>query len=99
MLAVFLLRLPQILLSAPGWAALFFLRWIRDAVNALLPVAQVGGEFVRGQLLIRRGVGTVPATASVAVDLATELAAQFIFAALGLALLLQIPHVGQATGW
>lgn len=109
-LLVVALRLPQILASAIGWApliedaarpswpALFRLRWIRDAVNALLPVAQVGGDVVRGQLLVRRGVGAVPATASVAVDLATELAAQFAFAALGLAVLWSLPHQGSA-GW
>lgn len=109
-LLVVALRLPQILASAigwapliedaarPGWPRLFRQRWIRDAVNALLPVAQVGGDVVRAQLLIRRGVGTVPATASVAVDLATELAAQFAFAVLGLAVLWHLPHQG-AAGW
>jgi hypothetical protein len=51
-------------------------------------------------LLVRRGIGTVPATASVAVDLATELAAQFVFAAIGVAVLLRLPHQGQAAaGW
>ncbi|MFC7475032.1 lysylphosphatidylglycerol synthase domain-containing protein [Dankookia sp. GCM10030260] len=111
MLGVILLRLPQILASAigwaplieplqrPGWAALFRLRWIRDAVNALLPVAQVGGDVVRAQLLIRRGAATVPATAGVAVDVATELAAQFAFAAIGLAVLWQLPHQGAAAEW
>lgn len=109
MLAVIALRPPQILFAAlgwaplidgpgrPGWAALVRMRWIRDSVNALLPVAQVGGEFVRVQLLVRRGIGTVPATASVAVDLATELAAQFVFAAIGVAVLLRLPHQGQAA--
>jgi putative membrane protein len=112
MLAVIALRPPQILFAAlgwaplidspgrPGWAALARMRWIRDSVNALLPVAQVGGEFVRVQLLVRRGIGTVPATASVAVDLATELAAQSVFAAIGVAVLLRLPHQGQAAaGW
>ncbi len=112
MLAVVALRLPQILFAAlgwaplidgprrPGWAALVRMRWIRDSVNALLPVAQVGGEFVRVHLLVRRGTGTAPATASVAVDLAAELAAQFVFAAIGVAVLLRLPHQGQAAvGW
>ncbi|TCZ64990.1 lysylphosphatidylglycerol synthase domain-containing protein [Roseicella aquatilis] len=110
MLAVIALRLPQILASAIGWApliadagrprwpALVRLRWIRDAVNALLPVAQVGGDVVRAQLLVSRGVGGLPATASVAVDLATELVAQFAFAVIGLAVLWHLPHQG-ATGW
>jgi putative membrane protein len=62
-------------------------------------VAQVGGDVVRAQLLIRRGAGTVQATASVAVDVATELAAQFAFAAVGLAVLWQLPHQGAAAEW
>ncbi len=112
MVAVIALRLPQILFAAlgwaplidgpgrPGWAALVRMRWIRDSVNALLPVAQVGGEFVRAHLLVRQGTGTVPATASVAVDLATELAAQFVFALIGAAMLLRLPHQGQtAAEW
>ena len=112
MLAVLALRLPQVLFAAlgwaplidapkrPGWAALVRMRWIRDSVNALLPVAQVGGEFVRVHLLVRRGIGAAPATASVAVDLATELAAQFAFAAIGVALLLRLPHQWEAAaGW
>ena len=111
MLAVLALRLPQVLFAAlgwaplidaprrPGWAALVRMRWIRDSVNALLPVAQVGGEFVRVHLLVRRGTGAAPAAASVAVDLATELAAQFAFAAIGVALLLRLPHQWEAAGW
>ena len=109
--AVVALRLPQILFSAlgwasliddprrPGWRTLVRLRWIREAVNAMLPVAQVGGDFVRAQLLLRRGVSGVAAAASVAVDLATEMAAQVVFALLGLAVLLLIPHSGGASGW
>lgn len=111
MLAVLVLRLPQILFSAlgwaplipspdrPGWAALFRMRWIRDAVNALLPVAQVGGEFVRARLLVRRGVGMLPAAASVAVDLATEMAALAGFAAIGLLVLWTFPQGDAAAGW
>jgi putative membrane protein len=112
MIAVLALRPPQILFAAlgwaplieaprrPGWAALVRMRWIRDSVNALLPVAQVGGEFVRVHLLVRRGTSAAPATASVAVDLATELAAQSAFAAIGVALLLRLPHQWEdAAGW
>ena len=78
---------------------LFRMRWIRDAVNALLPVAQVGGEFVRAQLLIRRGIGTLPAAASVAVDLATEMAALAGFAAIGLFVLWWTPHEVVSVDW
>jgi putative membrane protein len=108
---VIALRLPQLLASAiawgvlidapgrPGLGALFRLRWIRDAVNAVLPVAQVGGDVVRARLLIRRGVAAVPATVGVTVDVATELAAQFAFAVIGLAVLWHLPHQGGGAEW
>src|ERR671921_709325 len=38
--------------SAPPFAALVGARWIREAVNNLLPVAQIGGELVRARLAI-----------------------------------------------
>lgn len=90
-LAVLAFRLPQLLFSAlawaplldgprPRWPFLLLLRWIRDAVNALLPVAQLGGDVVRARLLPGSGAGVV-------VDLATEMVAQAAFALLGLALL------------
>src|SRR5437870_3708533 len=37
--------------SAPGLPRMMGFRWIREAVNALLPVAQIGGEFVGARLL------------------------------------------------
>ena len=111
MAVVVALHLPQILLSAlawapliddprrPGWAVLSRMRWIREAVNNLLPVAQVGGEFVRAQLLLRRGIGATTAAASIAVDLAAEMATQVAFAAIGLLVLALIPHEGRSAGW
>lgn len=98
------LHLPQTLLSALGWrvlvadpkrpriAKLFELRFIREAVNALLPVAQIGGDVVRARLLAHSGVGVATAAASCVVDLTLEMATQIVFAALGLALLVVGPH-------
>jgi putative membrane protein len=100
-------RLVPMLADTLGWRALLShphqrpllqllqLRWIGDAVNTLLPVAQVGGEFVRAQLLHRTGVSGPVASASVVVDLTAAVLTQIGFALLGVALLL---HHGGAGG-
>nr|WP_272874893.1 lysylphosphatidylglycerol synthase domain-containing protein [Roseomonas marmotae] len=97
------LYVTQILASAQAWApliddprrpglmALARIRWIRGAINALLPVV---GELVRAQLLARKGVAQLRVIASVAADLGTEMASQIAFSLLGLAVLLLIPHQG-----
>ncbi len=81
----------QILLPdgrGPGFGALFWMRWIRDGVNRLLPVAQVGGDLVGARLLMHRDVPSAAAGASIVVDITLALVAQLVFTALGLALLL-----------
>ncbi len=96
---VVLLHLPQTLTSAAGWGALlqrrerpplrdlYLFRWVREAINSLLPVAQVGGEVVRVRLLARRDLGLARAGASCVLDITLELVAQLAFTAFGLALL------------
>src|SRR5689334_7005700 len=60
MLAIVLFHLPQMLCSALGWHAIakksplgtyLKLRWIREGVNNLLPLAQIGGELIVARLL------------------------------------------------
>ncbi len=109
--AVFLivaLHLPQTFLSAlswrglaprgPGLGAFFLLRWIREGVNALLPVAQLGGDVVRGRLLAQSGIALGTASASVVVDTGLEVATQAVFAASGLLLLVARTGLTQTTG-
>src|SRR6202162_3642711 len=75
-LAVVAFHLVQILFSALGWRviagptvprpallAYAMLRWIREAVNNLLPLAQIGGELVVARLLQQRGMTLAPAIA------------------------------------
>lgn len=100
------LHVPQIVASAAGWApliadprrpglaALSYMRWMRVATNAVLPVVQALGELVRAHLLARAGVAKVRVIASVATDLGTEMASQIAFSLLGLAALMLIPHAG-----
>jgi putative membrane protein len=91
----------QILFSAMGWRAIagpttprpslrtyMVTRWIREAVNNLLPVAQIGGEFVAARLLQRHGMKLAPAIAGTVADLTIEILTQIGFSLLGLVLLL-----------
>ena len=90
----------QILFDALAWRALLeaatrpplgmfmVLRWIREAINNLLPVAQVGGEVVGARLLSLFGVGAPEAAASTVIDLTSEMLSQVVFTAIGIAVLL-----------
>src|SRR5262245_40402210 len=77
---------------APGLIAFTILRWIREGVNNLLPVAQIGGEVVAARLLRRYGVPLAPGGASVTVDLTIEILTQVVFTLIGLALVLSSLH-------
>lgn len=73
-------HLPVTFLATVGWQVLlppdrrpplsflFRVRFIKEAVNALLPVAQVGGDIVRAKLSVRHGLTLAEATASCVVD-------------------------------
>lgn len=73
-------HLPVTFLATVGWQVLlppdrrpplsflFRVRLIKEAVNALLPVAQVGGDVVRAKLSVRNGLTLAEATASCVVD-------------------------------
>ncbi|MEA3003456.1 MAG: hypothetical protein QOH81_2244 [Sphingomonadales bacterium] len=105
-LIVVLLHLPQTLFSVLGWRgliasppplpALYLLRWIRDSVNTLLPVAQVGGDFVRVRLLAARGYSLTAAAASTVVDVVLEMGTQILFTLGAILLLVAGPHFGNA---
>lgn len=71
-----------------GRLVLFFRAvWLREAVNGMLPVARIGGEVASARLLMRRGVVSSRAVASLVVDMTVSLGSQFAFTVLGLALL------------
>ncbi len=98
----------QILFSALAWKVIsgpslprfslrdyMVLRWIREGVNNLLPVAQIGGEFVVARLLQGRGMALAPAIAGTVADLTLEMVTQIAFTLMGLAVLL---HEGLGGG-
>lgn len=100
LVAIVLFHVVQILFSAlawrsvagpmrprPGIAEFMVLRWIREGVNSLLPVAQIGGGVISARLMCRNGVPLVPAVAGSVGDLTMEVLTQLLFTLLGLGLL------------
>jgi putative membrane protein len=90
----------QMLCSALGWCVIakstpsygtlriyLVLRWIREAVNNLLPLAQIGGEVVAWRLLRQRGAKPANAIAGTVADLTLEMVTHVLFTLLGVALL------------
>jgi putative membrane protein len=68
--------------------SLTWMRWIGEAVNILLPVAQVGGDLVRARLAALRGIAGPRAVASVLVDVTAGLVTQVVFVAMGIAIII-----------
>ena len=66
------------------------LRWVRESINSLLPVAQMGGDIVGARLLAKSGVDGEAATASVIVDVFVQAGTQLLFTLLGLAALVAL---------
>lgn len=102
------LHAVPLLLDVMGWRvlilgrsrlrALFLIASIREAINRLLPVANIGGELVGIRLLTRQGVSGTAAATSVIVEVLLFLFAQYLFLTLGVACLLNITGSIRATG-
>jgi putative membrane protein len=75
---------------------LFGLYWIGESVNTLLPVAQIGGEFVRTRLLVMSGVPGVNAGAYIVGNLTLGVFTQGLFAIVGLVIL--VLQYGEENG-
>lgn len=107
-LAVLAAHVPSTVAATAGWRAmipagappvtrLLLFRWIKEAVNSLLPVAQLGGDVVRTRLLIKAGIEPRTAIAGSVVDVAVGTACLFAYLLLGLGFLLLEPHKGLTT--
>ena len=72
----------------PSWAQMTLAVWIRESVNALLPVARIGGEVVSYRILTARGFKAMPVATSLIADMTLSMVSQFLFTVLGLVLLL-----------
>ena len=100
--AVVFVRGSIVALNGTAWAHLLggampvathvclLLRWIREAINVVLPVANVGGEIVGARLLTFWRVPAGIAAASVLADLLLQASAQAVFALLGGVLLMRL---------
>lgn len=96
---VVLARLVAVAIAGGGWWLLFpppppalrlcvAFRFVREGANALLPLAQIGGDFIGARCLALRGVRGTLAAASVIVDVLLQAVSQLIFAIVGLTLLI-----------
>jgi putative membrane protein len=75
----------RVLIEGPSrFGVLLFIASIREAINRLLPVANIGGEFIGVRLLIRLGTPGSIATASVVVETMLIVVSQSLFALIGL---------------
>lgn len=72
----------------PSLSVMAWMLWIREAADALLPLAQVGGQLVGTRLLMMHQVRGAPAAASVVLELTLSVATQLLFTLMGLVLLL-----------
>jgi putative membrane protein len=104
-----LLHLSQLLLAGVAWRALlpvprppacllWRLRTVREGVDSLLPVAQMGGEVI-GAGLLARYIPAATVAASVIVDLAVELLTQIAFLGAGLLALVALSGRAPAARW
>jgi putative membrane protein len=97
---VVIARVVAVAVAGGGWWLLFpreqrpsvklcvGLRFVREGANALLPLAQIGGDFIGARCLALRGVRGTLAAASVIVDVLMQAISQLVFAIIGLILLM-----------
>ncbi len=72
----------------PTYGLIIYATWIGLAINWLLPVAQIGGELVKTQLLIKKGYSFSNTAASTLGDQTLQIATQALYALLGFGLFL-----------
>lgn len=72
----------------PSFLQLFWIRWIGESVNSLLPVAQVGGDVIRARMAARFDMLRSTAAATVMVDFSIGILTQIVFCLVGIGLLL-----------
>ncbi|MDR7036792.1 putative membrane protein [Methylobacterium sp. BE186] len=107
--AVVLVRAIIVLLCGLAWArllaglapaetaAFLVLRFVREGINVLLPVASVGGDVVGGRLLTFWGVTGALAAASILADLLIQAGTQALFALVGALLLTRLDGASAAA--
>jgi putative membrane protein len=72
-----------------GKPALFVvIRYVREAINSLLPVAQIGGDVIGARMLTGNGAPASVAAASIIADKTVEILGQLVYTIAGFLLLL-----------
>ena len=96
LLGAVLVRTVTVSVAGTGWWLLFpvsrpprlpaavLVRFVREGVNALLPLTQVAGDVIGARLVTFFGVPGSLGAASVIVDMLMQAATQFVFTALGI---------------
>jgi putative membrane protein len=74
--------------SRPDATTIARIRWIRESINSLLPVAGIGGDVASVRLVGLQGVPAAPAAATMVVDTTVGVVTQLIFVLMGVGLLL-----------
>ncbi|MCL5024279.1 MAG: lysylphosphatidylglycerol synthase domain-containing protein [Nitrospirae bacterium] len=91
--AIVLCGLAWRVLFSPERAAraklLITLRWIRESINSLLPVAHVGGDIAGVRLQVLQGTGVNVASAGIVADRTVEVLSQFFFSVAGVSILME----------
>lgn len=82
-----------------GVGRFFLLRWIRQGINTMLPVAQIGGEVVGARLLHRCGIPLPLAVAGSVADVVIGVLTQILFTLAGLAILVAAVGMSSTAGW
>ncbi len=113
-LAVALFHLVQLFVSSAGWrilmpprnrpsyGAFLLFMWVRASVNALMPVARIGGEIAAIRLMTAYGLPRNKAIALTIAELTLSVIAIFLFVTLGVlgfALRVNDQHVTAQLGW
>ena len=83
--------------ARPPFWVLFWIRWVGESINSLLPVAQVGGDVIRARLTARNGTPAPDAAATVVVDFSVGILTQIIFCIVGVGLLLTQHGIHEQT--
>jgi putative membrane protein len=99
LIVIVALRALQLAGAGLGWWMIFppgsphplgaclWVRFIREAINTLLPVAQIGGEIAGARLMTFFGVAGGLAGATVLVDMLLQVVTQFAFTLIGIGFL------------
>lgn len=98
--AVVVLRACELAGAGLGWWIVFpadsrrhpvyvcmWVRFIREAINSLLPVAQVGGEIAGARIMTLFGISAGVAGATVLVDMLMQVVSLFLFVIVGIGIL------------